>query len=137
MNSLIFLPHQGRAPDSRAPTFLTSPEAARHGLTLLRSLALSSLLLLVGLVFSTVAFAASKTLPGPVVSVDALEDLLSKQAVAVLDLRPLFKEDKKTPIFSAGHIPGALPAPSARTLRRDGKSISDPKCCSDPLRGVF
>ena len=111
MTSLVFAPRHGRAPDSHASTFLSRPAGARHGLTLLRSWALSSLLLLIGLVFSTLAFAASKTLPGPVVSVDALENLIGKQAVAVLDLRPLFKEDKKTPIFGAGHIPGALPAP--------------------------
>ena len=111
MTSLVFAPLHGRAPDSHASTFLSRPAGARHGLTLLRSWALSSLLMLIGLVFSTLAFAASKTLPGPVVSVDALENLIGKQAVAVLDLRPLFKEYKKTPIFGAGHIPGALPAP--------------------------
>lgn len=138
MNSLLFLPHQGRAPYSHASTFLSSPAGARHGLTLLRSWALSSLLLLIGLVFSTLAFAASKTLPGPVVSVDALESLLSKQAVAVLDLRPLFKEDKKTPIFAAGHIPGALPAPYGkfRGTKTNPGQLPDEKEFSAFLSGL-
>lgn len=63
------------------------------------------------LVWASLVAAAPSPLPGPVVSVDALDDLIKKQAVTVLDLRPLLKEDKKTPIFAAGHIPGALPAP--------------------------
>lgn len=67
--------------------------------------------LLASLLWAGLVSAASSPLPGPVVSVDALDDLLKKQAVTVLDLRPLLKEDKKTPIFAAGHIPGALPAP--------------------------
>jgi thiosulfate/3-mercaptopyruvate sulfurtransferase len=67
--------------------------------------------LLATLFWAGLVSAASNPMPGPVVSVDALDDLLKKQAVTVLDLRPLLKEDKKTPIFAAGHIPGALPAP--------------------------
>ncbi|MGA0984780.1 MAG: hypothetical protein ACO3ST_08940, partial [Burkholderiaceae bacterium] len=59
------------------------------------------------LVWTGLVAAAPSSLPGPVVSVDALDELIKKQAVTVLDLRPLLKEDKKTPIFAAGHIPGA------------------------------
>jgi len=69
------------------------------------------LLLISGALPIASAAAAPKILTEPVISVDTLERMLSKKAVAVLDLRPLFKEDKKTPLFAAGHIPGALPAP--------------------------
>jgi hypothetical protein len=41
------------------------------------------------LVWASLVAAAPSPLPGPVVSVDALDDLIKKQGVTVLDLRPL------------------------------------------------
>lgn len=54
---------------------------------------------------------ARSVLPGPLVSVEQLKPLVDKRAVTVLDTRELFQTDGKTPNYSAGHIPSALPAP--------------------------
>lgn len=55
--------------------------------------------------------AQAATLPGPVVTPAELRPLVDQRRVTVLDTRELFQTDGKTPNFSAGHIPGALPAP--------------------------
>lgn len=53
----------------------------------------------------------AKQLPSPVVTVAQLQPLLQAKSVKVLDIRELMQPDQKTPIYAAGHIPGALPAP--------------------------
>ena len=66
-------------------------------------------LALIGLTMSMSA--SAKTLQNPVISVNDLSTLVEKKSVTVIDIRPLVSEDKKTPIFAAGHVPTALPAP--------------------------
>ncbi len=70
---------------------------------------------LIGLLSMAVALTSTaleaKTLPGPVVSVQQLQGLLQAKRVIVLDTRELLQTDQKTPNFTAGHIPGALPLP--------------------------
>jgi len=52
----------------------------------------------------------AKQLPSPVITVSQLQPLLQAKSVKVLDIRELVQPDQKTPIYAAGHIPGALPA---------------------------
>ncbi|MEK9812602.1 MAG: hypothetical protein VW440_06115 [Bordetella sp.] len=49
------------------------------------------------LVWASLVAAAPSPLPGPVVSVDALDDLIKKQGVTVLDLRPFKRRQDDTP----------------------------------------
>lgn len=53
----------------------------------------------------------AKQLGSVVISVNQLQPLLQSKTVKVLDIRELMQPDQKTPIYAAGHIPGALPAP--------------------------
>lgn len=53
----------------------------------------------------------AKQLSSPVITVSQLQPLLQTKSVKVLDIRELVQPDQKTPIYAAGHIPGALPAP--------------------------
>jgi thiosulfate/3-mercaptopyruvate sulfurtransferase len=55
--------------------------------------------------------AQAKALPNPVVTVVDLSTLIESRSVTVIDIRPPVSEDKKTPIYAAGHIPTALSAP--------------------------
>ncbi len=69
--------------------------------------ALASLTLLV----SAAQASAADVLPGPVISVSQLKELVNRKQVTVLDTRELLQSDQKTPNYAAGHIPGALPLP--------------------------
>lgn len=70
---------------------------------------LGASLIFVGLGLGQSGWAAR--LPGPLLSPADLKPLVDQRAVTIIDTRELFQTDGKTPNFSAGHIPGALPAP--------------------------
>ncbi len=63
------------------------------------------------LLMAPAAPAQAKVLPSALVEAKTLKPLVDKKAVVVLDTREIFQTDGKTPNFTAGHIPGALPAP--------------------------
>jgi thiosulfate/3-mercaptopyruvate sulfurtransferase len=78
--------------------------------TWLRSAILAPAALALGLSLPLSGLQA-KQFSSPVISVAQLQPLLQTKSVKVLDIRELLQPDQKTPIYAAGHIPGALPAP--------------------------